>query len=90
MPIHNRQPVVLEPSQWDQWLDPKVTDPKMLQPLLVPTVEGTLIHHPVSRDVGNVRNNGPELLEAISLEDEPFQASFQLLGVETDSQRCRR
>ena len=85
MPIHDRQPVVLEPSQWDQWLDPKVTDPKVLEPLLVPTVKGTLVHHPVRRDVGNIRNNGPELLEAISLEDQPVQASFQLLGVDADS-----
>ena len=67
MPIHNRQPVVLERAQWDFWLDPSVTDVEKLQPLLAPTVEGTLIRHPVSKDVGNVRNNGPEMVEAIVL-----------------------
>ncbi len=68
--IHNRQPVVLDPQSWDRWLDPAVTDPKVLEPLLVPTAEGTLVHHPVSKDVGNVRNNTPDLLEAVPLEED--------------------
>jgi putative SOS response-associated peptidase YedK len=67
MPIHNRQPVVLERAQWNFWLDPSVTDVAKLQPLLAPTVEGTLVRHPVTKDVGNVRNNGPEMVEAIVL-----------------------
>jgi len=71
MPIHNRQPVVLEPAHWALWLDPRLTDVGKLQPLLVPTVRGTLVHHPVAKEVGNVRNDGPELLEAVTLEDEP-------------------
>ncbi len=68
MPIHNRQPVVLEAESWEFWLDPEMTDVEQLQALLVPTAEGTLVRHPVSRDVGNVRNDGPELVEAIALE----------------------
>jgi putative SOS response-associated peptidase YedK len=70
MPIHNRQPVVLDPTNWDLWLDPKMTDVEKLQPLPVPTVKGTLVHHPVSKNVGNVRNNRSELVEAIALEDD--------------------
>ena len=68
MPIHNRQPVVLEHSTWDHWLDPEVSDPDELEPLLVPTVAGTLVHHPVGKGVGNVRNDGPELMEAIAVQ----------------------
>ena len=71
MPIHNRQPVVLEPSSWDLWLDPTLTDVGMLQPLLVPTIRGTLVHHPVGKEVGKVRNDGPELLETVALDDDP-------------------
>lgn len=67
MPIHDRQPVVLEPETWDHWLDPEVTDRDELEPLLVPTVPGTLVHHPVSQAVGNIRNNSPALVEAIAL-----------------------
>ena len=76
MPIHNRQPVVLERDNWEHWLDPEVTDREELEPLLVPTVEGTLVHHPVSKGVGNVRNDGPDLIEAIALEGDPGQNSL--------------
>jgi putative SOS response-associated peptidase YedK len=70
MPIHNRQPVVLERGDWDLWLDPAVTDPWELQPLLVPNAAGTLIHYPVDRAVGDVRNDRPQLLDEVPL-DEP-------------------
>jgi putative SOS response-associated peptidase YedK len=63
MPIHDRQPVVLEPDAWEHWLDPGVTDRDELEPLLRSGVEGTLVHGPANRAVGNVRNNGPEMLE---------------------------
>jgi putative SOS response-associated peptidase YedK len=68
--------VVLEPAKWDLWLDPTVTDVDTLQPLLVPTIRGTLVRHPVSKDVGNVRNNGPELIEAIALDGDQGQNSL--------------
>jgi putative SOS response-associated peptidase YedK len=68
MPIHNRQPVVLEQGNWDHWLDPEVSDPEELEPLLVPTIEGTLVRHPVGREVGNVRNQGPGLMDAIAVQ----------------------
>ncbi len=64
MPIHDRQPVVLEQEAWEHWLDPEVTDRDELEPLLTPTIEGTLVHHPANPAVGNVRNNGPEMLVA--------------------------
>lgn len=62
MPVHDRQPVVLEADAWDRWLDPDFDDAKVLRGLLVPC-EGVLVHHPVSTDVGSVRNDGPYLVE---------------------------
>lgn len=64
MPIHDRQPVVLEPGSWDRWLDPDVDDTRALRALLVPG-SGVLVRHPVSKDVGSVRNDGPHLVEAV-------------------------
>src|ERR1051326_8720559 len=32
--VHNRMPVILDERDWDRWLDPKVTRPDDLQPLL--------------------------------------------------------
>ena len=75
MPIHDRQPVVLDRTNWDLWLDPTVTNVEKLEPLLVPTVGGTLVHYPVGKNVGNVRNDGPELIEAIALEGDADQDS---------------
>jgi putative SOS response-associated peptidase YedK len=68
MPIHNRQTVVLEPESWAFWLDPGMADVKELQALLVPTTAGTLVRHAVSKDVGNVRNDSPGLVEAVALD----------------------
>jgi putative SOS response-associated peptidase YedK len=62
--IHNRMPVILEPDAWEHWLDPAVHDRDELESLLRPAPAGTLVHHEVDRAVGNIRNDGPELLAA--------------------------
>ncbi len=67
MPIHDRQPVVLEPDTWEHWLDPEVTEREELEPLLRAGPAGALVRTPVSRAVGNVRNDGPELVEPLVL-----------------------
>jgi putative SOS response-associated peptidase YedK len=59
--IHDRMPMVIEPSSWQDWLDPGNTDVADVGRLLVPAVSGRLTSHPVSAAVNNVRNNGPEL-----------------------------
>jgi putative SOS response-associated peptidase YedK len=76
MPIHDRQPVVLGPETWEQWLDPQVTDPDGLEPLLVPNPAGTLVHYRVGRAVGNVKNDRPELLLPKEEEEEAVQGSL--------------
>ena len=67
MPMHDRQPVVLDRNSWDLWLDPGVTDRPLLEALLRPSEAGTLIHYPVDRAVGNVRNDRPELVDEVAL-----------------------
>ncbi len=64
MPVHDRQPVVLEPAAWGTWLDPDVDDVNLLSSMLVPA-GGVLVHHAVSTDVGSVRNDAPYLVEAV-------------------------
>lgn len=61
-PIHNRMPVILPPSAWDQWLDPTNDDTDTLGKLLVPAPAELLVAHPVSTAVNNVRNDTPELI----------------------------
>jgi putative SOS response-associated peptidase YedK len=64
-PIHNRMPVVLDPSAWDEWLDPDYRDVDGLQGLLVPASAAQFELWPVSTRVNSVRNDGPELLERL-------------------------
>jgi putative SOS response-associated peptidase YedK len=62
--IHHRMPVVLEDDALDEWLDPANRDKPELESLLVPSPGGTIVNRPVGRSVGNVRNDGPELIKA--------------------------
>jgi putative SOS response-associated peptidase YedK len=62
--IHDRMPVLVPPGAWDRWLDPAVTDPDELVPLLAPAPDGLLELRPVSTEVNNVRNQGPHLIDA--------------------------
>ncbi|MCU1452957.1 MAG: response-associated peptidase [Acidimicrobiales bacterium] len=64
-PIHDRMPVLLPPSAWDQWLDPEVDDLDALGRLLVPAPPDLLVAHPVSTDVNNVRNDDPHLIAPV-------------------------
>ncbi len=65
--IHDRMPVVLEQATFDLWLSADPDEREALGDLLRPAPRGTLEHHPVDRAVGNIRNDGPELIEP----DEP-------------------
>jgi len=64
--IHDRMPLMVEPDRWDAWLDP--AHPAALT-LLEPAVPGRLEAFPVSTLVSNVRNNGPELIAPLPLEE---------------------
>lgn len=64
--IHDRMPLMVERDRWSEWLDPRSGGDTGL---LVPAAPGTLEAFPVSTLVSNVRNNGPELLEPLPLEE---------------------
>ena len=63
--IHDRMPVVLDPTDWDAWLAQE-TPPKELRSLLHPAPVEPLDAYAVSPAVNNVRNEGPELLAPLS------------------------
>lgn len=60
--IHDRMPMVIDPSRWADWLDPGNADAADLRALLTPAQASGLISYPVSLAVNSVRNNGPELI----------------------------
>lgn len=63
--LHDRMPVILPPEAWDLWLDREARDLEALQRLLVPADPGVIEMHPVSTEVGNVRNDGAHLIEPV-------------------------
>lgn len=67
--VHDRMPVILPPSAWSLWLDPRTTGVEELTDLLVPAPAELLVMHPVSTAVGNVRNQGPALVDPIDPAD---------------------
>jgi putative SOS response-associated peptidase YedK len=55
-PLHDRMPVILDPGDFDRWLDPTVNKPDEVQPLLTPCPADWLQAIPVSSHVNNPRN----------------------------------
>jgi putative SOS response-associated peptidase YedK len=79
--IHDRMPVILQPQDYQQWLDPAVQKVDQLRSLLRPYEPTsdlkTLTAHPVSVKVNNPRHDSPDCIEPIEgLELQPA-ASFQ-------------
>ncbi len=67
--IHDRMPVVLDRDRWDDWLDPAVSDRESVEKLLAPPAAGRFVAVPVPLLVSDVRNNGPELVEPVPVDD---------------------
>jgi putative SOS response-associated peptidase YedK len=64
-PIHDRMPVILDPTACVQWLDAEET-PSNLQSLLKPFPSDELTAYGVTTFVNNPRNQGPKCIEPIS------------------------
>jgi putative SOS response-associated peptidase YedK len=67
--IHNRMPVVIAHADWRRWLDPEVSDRSEVDAMMQPALSTTLEAFPVSLRVNNVRNNGPELIEPLPMDE---------------------
>lgn len=78
--IHDRMPFVLPRERWGDWLDPSHQDPSTLLEPTPRDVVDALELRPVATAVGNVKNNGPELVERIDLgradQEQAQQLSF--------------
>lgn len=65
--IHDRMPVILHPSEFNDWLNPQNQDTQFLKDFLKPYPDDAIEEHMVSKAVGNVRNNVPGLIEKADL-----------------------
>jgi putative SOS response-associated peptidase YedK len=67
-PIHDRMPVMLPETGWDPWLDVRIHERDVLDPLLEPAPDADIEVWPVSTNVNRADNNGPELVERVEPE----------------------
>jgi putative SOS response-associated peptidase YedK len=61
--LHDRMPMVVEPANWDAWLDPSFGPDA--HALLTEPVD-RMDFHPVSTEVNKVGNDGPQLVEPVA------------------------
>jgi putative SOS response-associated peptidase YedK len=80
--IHDRMPLLVEPERYAAWLDPERTDPEDLRSLLVPAAPGRLDAFPVSTQVNSVRNNGPDLVVPLPLDESLLDDAAEGLPVQ--------
>jgi len=58
-------PVILDPNDYERWLDPANQDTTSLKQLLAPAPNGWLTEWTVSRQLNNPRHEGPECAEPV-------------------------
>jgi putative SOS response-associated peptidase YedK len=61
-PIHERMPVMLATGEFATWLDPRLTEPNQLKPLLRTPADEDVGNLALGTYVSNVRNQGPMCL----------------------------
>ena len=64
-PVHERMPVILQPDEFATWLD-RESEPAAVSALIQPCAAQLLKTHPVSKAVGNVRNDSAALIVPIT------------------------
>lgn len=62
-PLHDRMPLILPPDLWGDWLNGSVDDAMGIASTIG---EQPMAYHEVGKAVGNVRNQGPQLIEPIA------------------------
>ena len=63
--IHDRMPVILNPTDYDRWLDPSIQEPAVLQTLLRPYPADEMTAYPVSTLVNSPANDNPGCTEPL-------------------------
>lgn len=66
-PIHDRMPVILRRSDYEQWLDPEIQNADVLKPLLRSYPPEEMIAIPISTKVNNPRNDDASCIAAAEI-----------------------
>ena len=66
--LHDRMPVIVPPDKYDLWLDPDVTDIKVIRDILKPYDAKLMRLYPVNRKLNNSNNDDAESASRITLD----------------------
>lgn len=66
-PVHDRMPVILNPDDYDLWLDPGMREPATIAGLLKPFDPSAMRCYPVSNRVNSVMNDDAECARAATI-----------------------
>ncbi|WP_269538187.1 SOS response-associated peptidase [Cerasicoccus fimbriatus] len=76
-PVHHRMPVIIQPKDYDRWMDPKIQRSDAVADLLHAPPEDFFIREPVTPLVNNVRNEVPEcIMPTVEPPEPPAQMGF--------------
>jgi SOS response associated peptidase (SRAP) len=74
--VHDRMPVILDPGDYDVWLDPGMKDSAAVSQLLKPLDARLMRCYPVSNRVNQVQNDDAECSAQVRLEPAPQSRLF--------------
>ncbi len=77
-PLHPRMPFILYGDTEKLWLDPEITDGRVLRDAMTPYPDDGLQVYPVSTRVNSTRNNDPDLVVPLPNAEQGRQ--FELFG----------
>jgi len=72
-PIHDRMSVIVDPNVFDQWLDPGMTDGRVVSEMLRPYDAWKMRCYPVSTRVNHTVNDDEECCRRIELAERQTQ-----------------
>ena len=64
-PIHDRMPVIIQPAEYQKWLDRDLHDHEALSALLLPYAADAMETHAVSAAVNDPRHEGPDCVQPL-------------------------
>jgi putative SOS response-associated peptidase YedK len=64
-PCHDRMPVIIDPADYEFWLDPGIAEPEALRPLFAPHPVSGMDAYPVIQKVGRTTFNDPEAIRPL-------------------------
>ena len=86
--VHDRMPVILDTRDETRWLNPFRVKPADVLPCLRPMTAELMEMYAVSTLVSSLRNEGPRLVEAVTL-DQPRAASWRPATERRDAESIR-